>query len=72
MAGHVIRNGRLSERCKYKVKVMRTEVAQDLVECQIVLSGNYPLPCLLFKTQCFRDQMLSPSSGGTYPVGPNR
>jgi hypothetical protein len=35
-------------------------------------SGHYPSSCLLFKTQHFRDWILSPSSGGTYSVGPNR
>jgi hypothetical protein len=34
-------------------------------------SGYYPSCCLLFRTQCFGDWILSPSSGGTYSVGPN-
>jgi hypothetical protein len=31
-----------------------------------------PLSCLLFKIRRFGDWILSPSSGGTYSVGPNR
>jgi hypothetical protein len=33
---------------------------------------HYPSSCLLFKTQRFGEWILSPSSGGTYSVGPNR
>jgi hypothetical protein len=43
------------------------------------VSGHYPLSCLYLKTpsclffriQCFRDWILSLSSGKTYSVGPN-
>jgi hypothetical protein len=34
-------------------------------------SGHSPLSCLLFKTQSFGYWILSPSTGGTYSVGPN-
>jgi hypothetical protein len=34
--------------------------------------GHYPSPCLLFKRRRFWDRILSQSSRGTYPIGPNR
>jgi hypothetical protein len=36
------------------------------------VSGHNPSPCFLFKTERFEDWILSPSSGGTYSVGPNQ
>jgi hypothetical protein len=35
-------------------------------------SGNYPSFCLLFKTRCFEDWIISQSSGGTYSVWSNK
>jgi hypothetical protein len=36
------------------------------------VSPHYPLSCFCLKIQRFGDWILSPSSGGTYSVGPNR
>jgi hypothetical protein len=38
----------------------------------IVLSLSKTPSCLCFKTQRFGDGILSPSSGKTYSIGPNR
>jgi hypothetical protein len=45
------------------------ETAEMLAYC---VSGHYPSSCFYLKQYCFRNRILSPSSGTTYSAGPNR
>jgi hypothetical protein len=54
-------------------------VGTPLNEYKYYVFGHYPSSCLylktvlfIFQTQRFGDWIMSPSSGKTYTVGPNR
>jgi hypothetical protein len=54
----------------FRLQIRRTACFSVKQTYKYYVSEHYPSSCLFFKTQRFRDWILSPSSGKTYSFGP--